>query len=295
MAEIEPSLDLAHRLTQALESEPVDRRLLQGGSTVAVELVTLSDGRRVVVKHGRGRLDNHLAIERDMLVDLATDGVLPVPTVLFGEDDLLVMTFIESGNAAGIGNAGSTEEHAADLLAALHSRPQPYFGYPRDTVIGQLPQPNPRSDSWIAFYRDHRLLHMTIEGHREGTVSTDLRRRLEALAGRLDRYLTEPPYPSLLHGDIWTGNVITRDGRIAALIDPAIYWGHPEVELAFITMFNTFGRRFFERYREKNTLDPDFFEIRRDIYLIYPLLVHVRYWDRSYARPVADTLTRLGL
>ncbi|WP_366654149.1 fructosamine kinase family protein [Fodinicurvata sp. EGI_FJ10296] len=283
---------IAVRVDAALGAAPVRRRVLQGGSTVTVEEMVLQDGRHVVVKHGRGRLNDHLAVERSMLDDLAADGIVPVPDVLFGEDDLLIMAFIAGDRT--VGSAG-TEEHAADILAALHDRPQPAFGYTRDTVIGQLPQPNPRTDNWLAFYRDHRLLHMAEAGNRERTVPDRLRRRLETLAGRLDRYLTEPDHPSLLHGDVWTGNVIARDGRIAALIDPAIYWGHPEIELAFITMFNTFGQRFFDRYRERRGLDPAFFDIRRDLYLIYPLLVHVRYWDTSYARGIESTLDRLGL
>lgn len=284
--------DIAGRVEAALGAAVAQRRTLQGGSTVTVEKMVLSDGHPVVVKHGRGRLDDHLAIERSMLDDLAADGVVPVPAVLFGEDDLLIMAFVEGGASA---RTASVEDHAADIVATLHDRPQPHFGYHRDTVIGQLPQPNPPTDSWIVFYRDHRLLHMAETGQREGTVSASLCRRIEALAGRLDRYLTEPAHPSLLHGDIWTGNVIARNGRIAALIDPAVYWGHPEIELAFITMFNTFGPRFFDRYRERCCLDPEFFDIRRDLYLIYPLLVHVRYWDRSYAAPIDDTLRRLGL
>lgn len=284
--------DIAIRVEDALGAAVSERHRLQGGSTVAVERMALADGRRVVVKHGRGRLDSHLAIERSMLDDLAADGVVPVPAVLFGDDDLLIMTFVEGG---GNTQSAAIEDHAADIVATLHDRPQPHFGYTRDTVIGQLPQPNPATESWISFYRDHRLLHMAEAGYDEGTIPAALRRRIETLAGRLDRYLTEPAYPSLLHGDIWTGNVIARDERIAALIDPALYWGHPEIELAFITMFNTFGRRFFDRYRERRGLDPAFFDIRRDLYLIYPLLVHVRYWDRSYAGPINDTLRRLGL
>lgn len=284
--------DITTRVEAALGTAVTQRQTLQGGSTVTVERMALADARRVVVKHGRGRLDDHLAVERSMLDDLASDGVVPVPTVLFGDDDLLIMTFVDGGDSA---RSGSVEIHAADIVASLHDRPQPHFGYTRDTVIGQLPQPNPATPSWIDFYRDHRLLHMAEAGYREGTVPAAFRRRIEALAARLDRYLTEPAHPSLLHGDIWTGNVIARDGRIAALIDPALYWGHPEIELAFITMFNTFGPRFFDRYRERCALDPDFFDIRRDLYLIYPLLVHVRYWDQSYAGPIDDTLRRLGL
>jgi fructosamine-3-kinase len=89
--------------------------------------------------------------------------------------------------------------------------------------------------------------------------------------------------------------VLHRDGRIVGLIDPAIYWGHPEIELAFMTLFGTVTAAFFEAYRQAAPLDPGFFDLRRDIYNLYPLLVHVRYWDISYARPIEALLSRLGL
>ncbi|MEO3432426.1 fructosamine kinase family protein [Inquilinus sp. CAU 1745] len=280
--------DLAERVEATLGRRPVRLVPLQGGSTVQVMRADFAGGDSVLVKHGAG----HLAIERAMLDDLARLSDLPLPAVLHGEDDLLLLEFLphEPGPPGA-----EAQRHAADLMAAFHAVPRNRFGYPYDTVIGQLPQPNPQSDEWVPFFRDHRLLHMTIEGHREGTVTTALRHRLEALAARIDHYIDEPPHPSLLHGDLWTGNVLHRGGRIVGLIDPAIHHGHPEMDLAYPTLFGTFDAAFYDRYRELAPLAPDFFELRRDLYNIYPLLVHVRYWDASYARPIEATLSRLGV
>ena len=108
-------------------------------------------------------------------------------------------------------------------------------------LIGPLPQPNPQMDRWIPFFRDHRLLAMARAAQAEGKLPAQLLIRLERLAERLDTYLSEPRHPSLLHGDLWTGNVLVRGQRIAGFVDPAIYCGHPEIELAFTTMFGTFG------------------------------------------------------
>ncbi|MEQ8964776.1 MAG: fructosamine kinase family protein [Azospirillaceae bacterium] len=283
---------LLARVSAALGVEARASRPLAGASTVRVERVDLADGRRVVAKFadGRGRAD--LPLEAFMLSELTRESALPVPEVLHSADDLLVLTHIDND---GRGPNAEAQRHAADLLAALHGRAYDTYGYSRDTVIGQLHQPNPRTGRWVDFFRDHRLLHMTLEGHREGTVSDRLRDRLEALAGRIERYIDEPTHPALLHGDLWTGNVLCQGGRVAGLIDPAIYIGHPEIELAFTTLFGTFDRPFFERYAERAPFAPDFFELRRDLYNIYPLLVHVRYWDESYARPIERTLSRLGL
>ena len=224
---------LDDRVEAALGSRPLACRRLAGASTVAVLALDLADGRTVVAKHadGDGRAD--LPIEKAMLEDLARESALPLPTVLYGCDDLLLMSHIENdGGAPG----AAAQAHAAELLADLHSRRFDRFGWHRDTVIGQLPQPNPWTDGWVGLLpRTHRLLHMAEAGRREGTVDGRLYDRLEALAGRIERYVAEPPHPALLHGDIWTGNVLTRGDRIAGFIDPAIYVGHPEIELAFAT------------------------------------------------------------
>lgn len=280
---------LLDRVGTALGRRARTARPLSGGSTVAVLEVEFADRSRAVVKSGPG----HLSLEAWMLAELAQRTALPLPAVLHAADDLLVLERLAND---GWGLDAAAEADAARHLAALHGRPcGDRFGYDRDTVIGRLPQPNPWTARWVDFFRDHRLLHMAEAGHREGTVSDTLRRRLEALAGRLERYLDEPPHPALLHGDVWTGNVLSSGGHITGFIDPALYIGHPEIELAFATLFDTLGQPFFDVYTEMLPLDAGFFELRRDIYTIYPLLVHVRYWDVAYARPIEATLRRLGL
>ncbi len=115
---------------------------------------------------------------------------------------------------------------------------------------------------------------------------------LERLAGRLERYIEAGGRPALIHGDVWGGNVLARGGHIAAFVDPAIYFADPEIELAFSTLFGTFGEAFFERYGEIRPLAPGFFEARRDLYNLYPLLVHTRLFGGGYAASVAQILRR---
>ncbi|QPC42414.1 fructosamine kinase family protein [Kaustia mangrovi] len=279
---------LAGRIETALATRALAARPLAGGSTVAVLAVDLADGTTVVAKWGDGMQE----LEAWMLAELARRSDLPLPAVRHVEPGLLLLDHVP--HEAGLPGP-DVWRHAADLLAALHAIPQPRFGLGRDTAIGRLAQPNPQGESWVAFFRDHRLLHMAREGHREGTVGADLLRRLEALAGRLEQWLDEPAHPALLHGDVWPGNMLHRAGRLAALIDPAISCGHPELEMAYPTMFAGYDPAFLARYGEHRPIDPGFFEIRREIYLIYPRLVHVRYWDTAYAGPILATLDRLGL
>ena len=284
--------ELARRVERALGIKPVAARALAGGSTVAVLGLTLGDGRRAVAKWGPGRF----SIEKAMLEALDRQGSLPLPEVYAAEEDLLLLEYIESdGGGGGLAAPGpKAQAHAAELLAGLHATRFERFGFEIDTLIGKLDQPNPWADDWIGFFAEHRLLHMARASEREGTLPDGMLGRLEGLAERLDGLILRPAHPSLLHGDVWTGNVLVRGDRIAAFIDPAVCYGDREMDLAFATLFRTVGEPFFKRYAEIAPLEPGFFEVRRDIYNIYPLLVHVRYWDVSYAQGIDRTLRRHG-
>ena len=121
---------------------------------------------------------------------------------------------------------------------------------------------------------------MAREAHQNGPLPSPILSRIEQFSARLEDWLIEPAQPALIHGDIWTTNVLTSNGRVTGFIDPAIYYGHAEIELAYTTMFGvfgqTFGSVFFERYNAIQPIEPGFFEARRHIYNLYPLLVHVR-------------------
>lgn len=275
-------------IARALGSEPVRVRPLGGGCVGDVSRVTLADGREIVAKSGdKG---SGLDLEGFMLRYLASEGGLPVPDVLHAEDGLLLMSWIET--EGGITEGAQTD--AADLLAALHGVTAETFGFERATVIGGLHQPNPPTERWLDFFRDQRLLYMAREALDAGRLPGRLMDGLETLSGRLSDWLAEPPAPSLIHGDMWTGNVLCRRGRIAGFVDPAIYYADAEIELAFSTMFGTFGDVFFGRYQEHRPLRPGFFEERRDLYNLYPLLVHVRLFGGSYVGSVQRTLRKFG-
>ncbi len=258
---------------------------LAGGDIATVSRVDLADGDPVVVKTGGGgRLD----LEGFMLDYLATTETVPVPRVIHAERDMLIMAFVET--AGGIDAAAQT--HAADLLAALHGVTAPQYGFARDTLIGPLHQPNPQTPSWCDFFRDQRLLYMGGSAREARRLPADIFRRLERFCARLGNHIGGPAQPSLIHGDMWGGNVLARRGRIAAFIDPAVYFADPEIELAFSTLFNTFGDAFFRRYAEHRPIAPGFFEERRDIYNLYPLLVHARLFGGGYAGSVDRILRR---
>lgn len=285
---------LKDRLELALGVSVMEMGPLSVGFGLDGAVVRLADGRRLAVKAGEAKHGgaDGLELEAFMLGELARLSELPVPRVHYAARDLLIMDFIETD---GGGISVSVERHAGELIARLHATPRESFGYSRDTLIGPLHQPNPEAVAWVPFFRDQRLLYMAREAHREGRLPSPLLARIERLAERIEGYLIEPRFPSLLHGDLWTGNVLVRGGRIAGFVDPAIYFGHPEIELAFTTMFGTFGKTFFEAYERHMPLEPGFHELRAGLYNLYPTLVHVRLFGSGYLPPIERTLARIGL
>ncbi len=283
--------DPADRIERLLGRRP--RRLvpLAGGCIAEVLRADLDGGERVVVKCSRDRRPD-LSIEAWMLRELRRRSDLPVPTVLAATADLLVLEYVEHDDRPP---GCEAQRHAAELLAALHRISAPAYGLERDTLIGPLPQPNDRSARWLPFFRERRLLHMARTARRSGRLPPAVFARLERLASRLEEWLVEPSRPALLHGDVWSGNLLVRGRRVAAFLDPAIYFGDPEIELAFTTLFGPFERPFYERYAEIAGIAPGFFELRKDIYNLYPLLVHLQLFGGGYLRPITALLDRLGL
>ena len=272
----------------ALGRAPLSVAPLSGGCIGQVYRLDMGAGERLVAKIGGA--GGRLALEGYMLDYLARHSRLPVPRVLWAADDLLVMEFLEGGTRLDT----AAERHAAELLAALHGVGAERYGFERDTLIGGLVQPNPWSRSWIAFFRDQRLLYMARAAHDAGRLPQEPLRRIEAFAERLEDWLEDGQVPSLIHGDAWGGNILARAGRISGFVDPAIYYADPEIELAFGTLFGTFREPFFERYAEIRSLAPGFFELRRNIYNLYPLLVHVRLFGAGYLGQIDAILRRLG-
>jgi len=285
-------MELATRIASVLGTHVCGLHTLAGGCVADVVRADLRDGRRVVVKHG----GEGFRVEAMMLRTLASRSALPVPAVLHDEPDLLIIEYVEHDGARGPG----LERHAAELFAALHAVEGPAFGIDTDTglgtdtLIGPLRQPCPPTHHWVEFFAAHRLGHFGDIAIARRAISASCRDRIGRLATRLGEVLDEPEHPSLIHGDVWSGNILCRGGRVVSCIDPAVHYAHPEVELAFITLFSTFGAEFFDRYNELRPIRDGFFETRRHVYNLYPLLVHAILFGGGYGGQVEATLGRIG-
>jgi len=232
--------------------------------------------------------------EAEGLALLRKTGAVAVPETHYAGDipgqdgGMIVLEWIEPGPPRR-----AADEALGRGIAELHRRRSPCgrFGLQNDNYIGLLPQPNGWCDTWTDFYLRNRLLPMTRLAEERGRLPAGRRKRLARLADSLDRWIPANTEPSLLHGDLWHGNWIAGNGGLPYLIDPAVFFGDREYEMAFTELFGGFSSRFYAAYEEIYPLSPDYAE-RRPLYQLYYLLVHLILFGESYGAAVDRVLIR---
>ncbi|MEA3433011.1 MAG: fructosamine kinase family protein [Campylobacterota bacterium] len=232
-----------------------------------------------------------LIIEANMLGDI-NKYKIAVPKVYDVTETHLLLEYIKETKQANC----TQEIEAAKILTALHSvtNESRMYGYYYDTSIASFSQKNEQTQyNWTLFLGQMRIMPMAKICYDKGAISKQILERLEGLCRELYKRIDMSMItPSLLHGDLWSGNILFNMNG-AVLIDPAIYFGDREMELAFILMFNTFGETFFDSYTEMHPLSEDFYNTKVPLYQIYPLLVHVALYGSSYVGQLEEVLKRL--
>jgi fructosamine-3-kinase len=246
---------------------------LAGGDLSQVLRITLRDGRQAVVKGGPDP-----CAEAAMLREIAAAGA-PAPAVLAVDGSALVLEALRSG-----GRVSSAWPSLGAALARLHTTTGASYGWDCDYAFGKVAIENQRSANWPDFWAGRRLLpHLP---HLPAALS----HRVEALARDCAEHLPDTPPAALLHGDLWGGNVLVSEGELTGLIDPACYYGHGEVDIAMLGLFDNPARGFFDAYGE---LEPGA-DTRLKIYRLWPVLVHVRLFGTSYRAMAEGLLSAMG-
>ena len=279
-------LKLSNEIENIFGEVPYLITKISGGSIAEVFHIHTNDKSEVIAK--LDQIGESLLNEGWMLEFLKEKSNLPIPNVLHCSKELLVLEYIPT--QGGINR--NAEEDAADHLAKLHNIKNSKFGLEKNTFIGGLSQPNPYYHKWLDFFKEQRLFYMSNKAVNAGKISIPIMNKIEKLCDSLDKFINEPDSPRLIHGDIWSGNVLCKNGKVNSFIDPAIYFANPEIELAFSTLFGTFSDHFFSRYNEYYPIEPEFFEVRRDIYNLYPILVHINLFGGSYVNSLSNILKR---
>lgn len=280
---------IREKLSRLLDSGVSDLAYLAAGQIGEIYQARLH-GQPVVIKTTSEERDD-LLVEARMLQDIREEG-MRVPQVIASAKEALVLEYIEPCRNLSY----DSEIEAAKAVASLHqvTNESRMYGYYYNTTIASFTQNNEQTQyNWGLFLSQMRILPMAKLCYERGVLEKSLLGRLEALcSGLYNRIDLGRITPSLLHGDIWSGNILYEKSGVC-FIDPAIYFGDREMELAFILLFHTFGERFFGEYTKVHPLSADFYETKVPLYQIYPLLVHVALYGGGYVGELKQRLEQL--
>ena len=260
---------------------------LSGGDINKAYALTLNTGDKIFMKANAKSNAAFFTAEAAGLTAIAATKAISTPKIICtGTDDgedvgysFLLLEYIKSS-----GKIKTYWETFARELAAMHKADVgKEFGFSQDNFIGARPQQNTPAGSWISFFRDQRLAPQFKAADSYFTPANRI--KITKLLDNLDRFLIEPEQPSLLHGDLWNGNVMCSSEGKAMLIDPACYVGHREADLAMTELFGGFPQTFYDAYKEAFPLQPGY-EERRDLYNLYQLLNHLNLFGPTYLEPV---------
>lgn len=278
---------LKDAIAQQFET-PIDRVLNTGdGGINQTVTVCLRNGQTLFIKWHRQAAAGMFLAEAQGLERLSAAQALRVPKPYHANEHYIIMEWLGSGRRAA-------RESAIALgrgLAQQHRVTAPHYGLDHNNYCGLTPQNNKPASDWVTFFGTRRLdAQMNLAAQR-GRLLPERRQKLEALIGKLSNLLPATPPASLLHGDLWGGNWLVADDGQPALIDPAIYFGDREADLAFTELFGGFPPEFYHAYQEAWPLLSGYDE-RKAIYNLYHLLNHLNLFGESYGGSVDSILNR---
>lgn len=197
----------------------------------------------------------------------------------------LLLEWIERGSSQKI-----FWDNFGKQLAEMHLRHQEYFGFAKDNYIGSLKQTNTPHQKWSDFYATCRIMPLVRLLFDQGRLSSADIKSASQLCLKLDDLFPAEP-PALLHGDLWSGNYMTGNSGEPVLIDPAVYFGHREMDLGMTRLFGGFDDRMYESYQDVYPLQKGW-QQRMECSQLYPVLVHAVLFGGGYVSRVKEILKR---
>jgi fructosamine-3-kinase len=276
-------------LSEKLHTTIKSYRSVSGGDISSAYLIK-TPLERLFLKHNRNpnALDMFMA-EKKGLETIAATKTIKTPNIIdigkYNEDAYLLLQYIETKNPSE-----KEMENFGFQLAELHNaQTEGYFGFLEDNFIGRLHQSNKQHKTWIDFYIEERLqpqfemaLKLGLLNYKEIPSKEHLRSNVKTFFNTIN--------PSLLHGDLWSGNYLVSNNGEVYLIDPATYYGHNEIDIAMSKLFGSFSNSFYNGYQQVIPFDKDTND-RIELYQLYYLLVHLNMFGSSYYSSVKRILS----
>lgn len=281
-----------------------ESRPLEGGSISTTLALTLGDGRRAVLKITPHRSDPAYADEAVQL-EMLKGMQLPVPHVhgvqvgsLESPNSYLLLDFVEGMDLGKAKNCCAADEldaiqaHLAELLLRMHEQTSTHY-------MKVTAAESPRFEQWPAFYRS--LFDPIVrEVMKAAHLPVKQRKMVQKIHDRLDRLLAHDDVPRLIHGDLWSANLMVGrengDGawKVCAILDPELKYAHTEMELAYLDLFHTATPAFMRAYQSQRKLPPEYHRVRKPVYQLYSLLSDLAFYGLDYLKPVMASLDKVA-
>lgn len=273
---------------QNLGMEGVNIKGVAGGDINAAFCATTPKGEKYFIKvNDAGRFPGMFQQERIGLDALRTHSNFIVPQVIdsgvVAGWQYLMLEWMEKGSP----NPGFWEDFGRKL-AVMHKKPQPWFGWESDNYMGSLPQKNKKFLNWADFYTECRVMPLVKQLVEAGSFTSKEIRGAERFCRRLPEIFVEEP-PSLLHGDLWAGNYSVHTNGKPVIFDPAVYYGHREMDIGMTKLFGGYENGFYDAYHQEHPL-PGGWHNRLKYTQLYPLLVHALLFGGYYVGRVRTIL-----
>lgn len=222
-------------------------------------------------------------------LELLSNSKFRIPNVIscgsFESYDYLILEYIKAGKEINWEIFGKN-------LANLHQITNQEFGLDYNNYIGSIQQINNYENNWEEFYANHRILKLTTLARDKQLLNRNECKMIEQLCNKLKNFVPKNK-PCLVHGDLWSGNLICDMKNNPVLIDPAVYYGHPEMDWAMLSLFGSYPSIAFESYNEDNTIEKGF-EQRKEIHQLYPLLVHLIIFGKGYYNSIIKIVNKFS-
>ncbi|KAA3615802.1 MAG: fructosamine kinase [Calditrichaeota bacterium] len=280
--------NVIHKIEDWAQEKIISHESIGGGSIADSKKIKTESGKEYFLKTG-AQNPGMFPAEANGLMELERAAVIRIPHVFLADEDFLLIEFIQAGP-----KVSRFFEDFGRQFARLHRVKGKQFGFKENNFIGHTPQENIPNENqakdWVTFYYEKRLLFQFKLAEQQNLTSSKLNDGFQLLENKIESILVgrnEPP--CLLHGDLWSGNYLADEKGNPVIIDPAVYYGHREADLAMTKLFGGFSSSFYRAYNETYPLEAGF-EYRENIYKLYHVLNHLNLFGLGYQRQAVDLL-----
>jgi len=278
-----------HKIEEIVKEKITSQYSVSGGCINDARILHTDSGKQFFIKSNYTNLPGMFFNEANGLKELAKANALRVPKVIYVEEDFILLEVIKSRT-----KSNNFFEDFGRRFARLHKYSEKIFGFYENNYIGSTPQINipdiSEQSDWTRFYFNKRLKFQFNLAEKNGFAGKELRKAFSQLEDRIEKILLcDVEKPSLLHGDLWNGNFMIDENGNACLIDPAVYYGNREADLAMTKLFGGFENKFYSAYDEEFPLQNGY-EYRENIYKLYHVLNHINLFGSRYCQQAVSLI-----